>query len=218
MDLSVLDKLKDYNLLFIENEKGIRDNFQEFFTLLFKNVYVGKDGLEGLELYKEHKPDLIITDIKMPNMDGIELVKKIRETDTKISIVIISAHTEQDLLLQSIPLHLIEYIVKPLTQTKLSKVFEDFLSTKVDKDFIYDYEKSKTVVKDEEHVLSLKENLFLNKIINEDRVISYYEIEEEIWDSKEMSQNALRLFIKNLRKKLPDGYIKNIPNHGYSKR
>ncbi|MCV6606900.1 MAG: response regulator [Campylobacterales bacterium] len=218
MDLGVLEKLKDYNLLFIENEQGIRDNFQELFSLLFNNVYVGKDGLEGLELYKKHSPDLIITDIKMPNMDGIQLTKKIRERDNKTSIVIISAHTEQELLMESIPLHLVDYVVKPLNQTKLNSVFTKFLKENQIEEFVYDYEKSKTVVKGEEHVLSLKENLFLNKLINENRVISYYEIEEEIWESKEMSQNALRLFIKNLRKKLPEGYIKNIQNHGYSKR
>ena len=52
--------------MFVENEKGIRDNFEEYFKLLFKNVVIGVDGQDGYKLYKEHKPDLIITDIKMP--------------------------------------------------------------------------------------------------------------------------------------------------------
>lgn len=217
MNSEILKKLNDYTLLFVENEKGIRENFEEYFNLLFKEVYIGVDGLQGLDLYNKNSPDFIITDIKMPNMDGIELVKKIREKDTKIPIVIISAHTEVELLLESIPLNLVQYVVKPLNQEKLKDIFEKFLSKKQNINFDYDKDKSEVALNGQVHTLSLKENLFLDKIINENRVISYEEIELDIWDGKDMSQNALRIFIKNLRKKLPNNFIKNVPNHGYSK-
>jgi len=217
MDKAIINKLKDYTLLFVENEEGIRNNFAEYFNLLFKEVFIAQDGLEGLELYKKNNPDLIISDIKMPKMDGIELVQKIREEDATTSIVIISAHTELELLLKSIPLNLIEYMVKPLNETKLLQVFESFLKTKSSLKYIYNKEKSEITVEGITHILSAKENLFLDKVIHNNRVISYEEIEFDIWDGKEMSQNALRLFIKNLRKKLPENFIQNIPNHGYTK-
>lgn len=217
MDNSLLNSLKHYTLLFVENEKGIRENFQEFFSLLFQKVYIAVDGEDGLEQYKTNKPDLIITDIKMPKLDGIELVKKIRTEDKDIPVVIISAHTETELLLQSVPLHLMQYIVKPLNEEKLINIFEEFLALKTPKDFCYDKDKSEIIVDNIVHTLSLKENLFLDKIINQNRIISYDEIEFDIWDGKEMSQNALRLFIKNLRKKLPKDFIKNIPSQGYCK-
>ncbi|MEA2018058.1 MAG: response regulator [Campylobacterota bacterium] len=216
MNESILNQLSKYTLLFVENEKGIRENFQEFFNLLFKKVYVAVDGVEALEVFNNSKPDLIITDIKMPNMDGIELVKSIREVDSKVSIVIISAHTDVELLLSSIPLNLIEYIVKPLNQNKLFEIFEIFLSKHKNKsEYIFNKDKNQISIDGTTYSLSYKENIFLDKLINGNKVVTYDEIEFDMWDGKPMSQNALRLFIKNLRKKLSVDFIKNIANQGY---
>jgi len=217
LNSDILKKLNNYTLLLIENEKGIRENLYDYFSLLFKTVFVAKDGMEGLALYNSHNIDLIISDIKMPNMDGIELAKTIRKKNKEIEIVIISAHTDVDFLLDSIPLHLIDYVVKPLTERKIENILQKFLNGKDKSDFQYYKDKCEVITNGITYSLSIKENLFLDKLINENRIITYNEIEGEIWDDKQMSQNALRVFIKNLRKKLPENFIKNIPNFGYSK-
>ncbi len=188
MDKDILNRLSDYTLLFVENEEGIRKNFEEYFALLFKEVYIAKDGVEALEMYHLNRPNLILTDIKMPNMDGIELVQKIREDDKETSIVIISAHTELELLLKSIPLNLIEYMVKPLNETKLLQVFKNFLNQNSPIDLQYNREKSEVITNNVKHILSNKENIFLDKLLNQNRIITYNEIADEIWDGKEMSQ------------------------------
>lgn len=217
MNDKIINSLKNYTLLFVENENGIRENFREYFELLFQKVYTAKDGVEALEVYNSSKIDLIITDIKMPNMDGIKLVKTIREKNKDINIVIISAHTDVEYLLDSIPLNLIQYIVKPLTEDKLVAVFEEFLKLNETLPFIYSKEKSEIHFDNQTFMLSLKENLFIDKILNKNRIVTYEEIEHDIWDGKLMSQNALRVFIRDLRKKLPKEFLKNIPNQGYSK-
>jgi DNA-binding response OmpR family regulator len=214
----ILNKLKDYTLLFVENEKGIRKNFSEFFNLLFKKVFIASDGIEALELYHTHKPNLIITDIKMPNMNGIELIRTIRQKDKTTSCVIISAHTDLDFLLSSIELHLIKYIIKPLNEEKLFELFEIFLeqiNNNHDYGFIFNKDKNQTIINDKIFTISPKESLFIEMLISTNAIISYDKIENDIWDGKFMSQNALRLFIKNLRKKLPNNFIKNISNQGY---
>lgn len=211
----LIDQLKDYTLLFVENEIGIRENFKEYFELIFKKVYLGVDGVDAYTQYKEYKPDLIITDIKMPNMDGIELVQKIRQEDTNINIIVISAHTDVEYLLSCVPLGLVEYIVKPLNEEKLASSFEKFLLSNDTKLYIYDKDKSEISFDGNTYILNYKENILIDKLTNQNRVITYEEIECDIWDNKEMSANALRIFIKNLRKKLPEGFIKNITNQGY---
>ncbi|MBD3841326.1 MAG: helix-turn-helix domain-containing protein [Campylobacterales bacterium] len=83
------------------------------------------------------------------------------------------------------------------------------------KKFIYDSLNSFTIVDGQTHTLSVKENLFLKILIEQKRLITYSEIESQVYQHKDMSQNALRLFIKNLRKKLPKDYLLNVTNIGY---
>ncbi|HFU74666.1 MAG TPA: response regulator [Arcobacter sp.] len=212
---NIFDQLSDYTLLFVENEEGIRKNFEEYFSMIFKEVYIASNGEIAYKLYQKHNPNLIITDIKMPIMDGITLVEKIRQKDDTTQIVIISAYTDVEFLLNSIPLGLIEYIVKPLNEKKMIEVFKKFLSAKNDSKYIYEKENNTIVFDGISYELTLKENQFIEKLVSGIRVISYEEIEVDIWGGKHMSSNALRIFIKNLRKKLPEGFIQNVTNQGY---
>ena len=130
MDEKLLKKLSHYKVLYAEDDLGVRKNVNELLSLLLKEVYLASDGQEALELFKEHAPDLIITDIKMPRLTGIELVKKIRETDDAVHIIMITAYTEVDFMLQAIELSLLRYIVKPITEPKLFEALEKFLQSK----------------------------------------------------------------------------------------
>jgi len=222
MNQNFLNSLSSYTLLFVENEKGIRDNLEEILSLYFKKVHIAIDGQDGLEKYKQFKPDLIITDVKMPHLNGIQMIQQIRKTDQKTDIVIISAYTEVDDILTSVELNLLKYIVKPITQTKLEEVFELFLSKhkrsnllSLSPNCIYNQSKNSIIYDDEEFLLTNKENNFIQLLLEKNALVTYDEIEDKLWNGKKMSQNALRLFIKNLRKKIPLDLIKNIQNEGY---
>jgi len=174
-------------------------------------------------MYYEYKPDLIITDIKMPKENGIEFIKKIRLNDSKTRVIIASAHTDLEYMLDAAQLHLIKYIVKPITEEKLMDALSAFIKSHnksqiytLEKNVFFDYNKSIITNNNKEFQLTKKENLFLKLLTAKNRIITYEEIENKIWDDEFiMTQNALRLFIKNLRKKLPAQAIKNVQGIGY---
>jgi YesN/AraC family two-component response regulator len=72
----------------------IRQNAVEYLSRICDNVLEAKDGLEALKVYNAQKPDIIISDIKMPNMNGLELAEEIRKTDKTTPIIMATAHTE----------------------------------------------------------------------------------------------------------------------------
>jgi len=218
----MLKQLTDYTVLYAEDDEGVRKNVSEMLSLLFKEVYVAKDGMEAYDIFAESFPDIIITDVQMPFLSGIELAKKIRKEDKEIPIMMISAHTEVDYMLDAIELSLIRYIVKPITQTKLFEALEKFLETKnsiglveLVEDWVYDSDNKMILHIDIEYELSKKESKLLELLLNRKSVLTYEEIESELWRDEYMSLNALRLMMKNFRKKLPPGYLKNIQSIGY---
>ncbi len=129
MDKILISKLSNFTLLYVEDEEGIRNNINDILKHLFKEIYVAKNANEAFNLYELKKPDLIITDIKMPNETGIELLKKIRKRDSKVRAIITSAHTDLDYMLEATELHLVKYIVKPITEAKLSEALESFIKS-----------------------------------------------------------------------------------------
>ena len=218
-----INKLNAFSVLYVEDEDGIRKNIEEILQHLFKETTSASNASEAYAKYLEFNPDLIITDIKMGAETGIDLIKKIRKSDSKTRIIISSAHTDLDYLLQATELHLIKYIVKPITEDKLMEALEAFVNS-YDDNKIYNlipnwiFDSSKSIISNgnEEFTLTKKESNFLKLLITKNRIITYEELEGNIWDEDSiMTSNAMRLFIKNFRKKLPENFLKNIQGVGY---
>ena len=223
MQKNFINKLSAFCVLYVEDEDGIRNNIEEILKHLFKEVLSAKDASEAYIKYIQNKPDLIITDIKMGNETGIDLLKRIRETDSKTRIIITSAHTDLNYLLEATELHLIKYIVKPITNDKLMEALEAFVKSyddnkiyNLDQNWVFDSSKSTVSNGTAAFVLTKKESIFLKLLITKNRIITYEELENSIWDDDSiMTSNAMRLFIKNLRKKLPENFLKNMQGIGY---
>jgi len=223
MQDNLINKLSAFTVLYVEDEDGIRTNIQEILQHFFKETFTARNASEAYMKYLQHKPDLIITDIRMPGETGIELIKKIRGSDSRTRIIITSAHTDLEYMLEVAELHLVKYIIKPITQEKLMNAFEAFLKThndnkiyNISSDWIFDYSKSMITYNDQEFTLTKKESKFLKLLITKNRIITYEEMESHIWDEDSvMTPNAMRLFIKNFRKKLPAKSLKNIQGTGY---
>ena len=219
------EKLKTLTLLYVEDELLIRQNAVEYLSRMCKEVYQAEDGLVGLEQYEKHKPDIIITDIKMPKMDGLAFAKEVRKSDKETLIIIATAYTETEYLLQAVELQLIKYISKPIAFDKLNEALalaceyrdETYSSMlTISANVCYDTLNQTLLVNNSIVNLTHNEALLFNFLVkNQHRAIHYEEIESLIWAYEGMSMDALRSLVRGLRKKLQDDYIDNISGVGY---
>jgi len=221
----ILEKLKSLSILYVEDEEGIRKKMSDSLRYYAKEVFEASNGMVALKIYKEKTPDIIFTDILMPVMDGIELVKKIREEDSKIPIVMVTAHTDKDYLLSAVELHLEQYIVKPINlkdlKNSLQKCVEvigtnQAVCKELPLGYSYDFDNKILTCKNEEIKLSKKEISFFELLLhNLHRVVTYEELQEYVWQDDVMTDCALKSLIRNMRHKFPKGYIKNLSGVGY---
>ena len=114
--------LKKLTILYVEDEEDIKEQFSRFLKRRVKTLYTASNGKEGLALFKKHTPDIIITDIQMPKMSDLAMAKSIREVNSKIPIIAITAFNESDYLLKSIDLGIDKYLFKPIIPTILIEV------------------------------------------------------------------------------------------------
>ena len=116
---NLINKYKDIKVLYVRDKK---EQMLNIFDRIFTSVDTAVDGIEALRMYKSKSYDLIITDINMPRMNGLELVEKIRQERTIPKIIIISAEGESKLLVESIKLDADGYLVKPIVIAELQHV------------------------------------------------------------------------------------------------
>lgn len=211
---------KNLSILCVEDEIGVRKPIVNTLKYYFKNVYEANNGKEGLSCYHEYKPDIILCDIQMPIMDGIEMIKQIRKDDSSTPIVLLTAHNSEEYLMELINLQVQHFILKPINSKNLEEGIANALqgrhtgSVKLTQDSFLDIDNLCLHVKDSEIILSKREMKFLT-LLSQNRLIRYGEIESELWIEKVMSLDALKSFVRDLRKKLPYEMIENIPQVGY---
>jgi PAS domain S-box-containing protein len=109
------------SVLYVEDDEMIRDALGRLLSMIVANVYTASDGAKGLAMFKSVNPDFVITDISMPIMDGLELCKRIRESDTEIPIIITTAHHETKNFMEAIQAQVSRFMLKPIDITALEK-------------------------------------------------------------------------------------------------
>ena len=122
--------LKRLTLLYVEDDEIIRNELSQLLANFFSQVLVAKDGKEGLRTYLENQDniDIVLTDINMPLYNGIDMVKKIRNINSKVSIIFATAYSDNEFLLEAIKLRIQEYIIKPIDIRKLLSFLNDIAS------------------------------------------------------------------------------------------
>ncbi len=226
--MQILDRLKNKTILLVEDEKIIRENIASMLKFFFKEVYTAIDGYDGLDKYENYLPDIIMTDLKMPNMGGFELIKELEKRACSSYTIIVSAHTDTELLLEAINKGVNRYLIKPITEDELFEACNAYFekldkttpqSVELESNIYFDLNKNQMIIDNEELHLNKKETQFMKLLCSDiNKTFSYEEIEYQVWGSDSMSLSAIRSVVRDLRKKIGQDYIINISGVGYRLR
>lgn len=122
--VTLIEQTKRFSLFFVEDDKASRDELSQVFNIFFQNTVTAVDGQDGWEKYNKGAFDLVITDIHMPRMDGIQLIKKIKKINPEQKIIIMSAHDTSEHLLPAIQLGVDGFIVKPVEMGQMMDILQ----------------------------------------------------------------------------------------------
>jgi len=218
------DTFNNLTLLYVEDEINIRNNLTESLTIIFKNVFSVENAELALEIYKTKHIDIILSDIGLPDMSGIDFVKIIRKDNKTIPIILLTAYTQTDILLEAVKLKLVSYLTKPITLDSLLKTLLDAKNEisnsnifEINNNIKYNIDK-KILLKDDEdlHITASEDRLLNIFIENNNRTLSTEEIKNLLWDnSYYATDTAFKSLLNKLRKKIGVNKIKNISGIGY---
>ncbi|EAL8049997.1 response regulator transcription factor [Campylobacter jejuni] len=215
---------KELIILVVEDEVKARESMINILSERFSKVIGAQNGDEGLKKFKKFKPDLVITDIAMPIMDGLDMAREIKEISDDVSIVVLSAYSEKERLLRSIDIGIDKYLIKPVDIEELFKVLDYLIGEKIEANMLvkiseeYQFNKTKRtlIYSGEEIVLTKKELAFISLLLKQPGALVLHEdIKKNVWIGEHVSDTAVRTFIKRVRDKVGEDFIKNVPSLGY---
>jgi len=133
MDIkSIKEELSSITLLYVEDNCDLREKNIEIFSYLFKSVKSATNGYEGLEIYKSFEIDLVITDLNMPIMSGIEMLKRIKRLNRNQKSIVYSAYSEFEYYSKLKEINVDKFIKKPIS----CNIFLEEILNVVGKDYI----------------------------------------------------------------------------------
>ena len=222
--MSDYDVLKSLSILYAEDDLVIQNSISRILKMFFKEVHIANDGNEALEIYQNNKIDVMMLDYVMPNLDGYQTAKFIREINKKIPIIIVSAYTDKEKLLNAIELNLIKYLEKPILHDDLINVFNSVISSleennllfaKLDESCNYSFV-TKNIIKDNIEIsLTKNEVSFIELLLDKpNQLISKEVIEDKVF-KESTDENTIRNMVYRLRKKLDTQSIVTLKDFGY---
>ncbi|EDP5665331.1 response regulator transcription factor, partial [Campylobacter jejuni] len=209
---------KELIILVVEDEVKARESMINILSERFSKVIGAQNGDEGLKKFKKFKPDLVITDIAMPIMDGLDMAREIKEISDDVPIVVLSAYSEKERLLRSIDIGIDKYLIKPVDIEELFKVLDYLIGEKIEANMLvkiseeYQFNKTKRtlIYSGEEIVLTKKELAFISLLLKQPGALVLHEdIKKNVWIGEHVSDTAVRTFIKRVRDKVGEDFIKN---------
>lgn len=224
--------MSDLTILYVEDDETVRENFTEILKQQFSNVITADNGRTALDLYNKHKPKIAILDISIPYINGLKLATKIREKDSSIQIIILTAYSEKDKLFQAVNLQLFAYLIKPIQYEEFDEIINKVVKKFHQDDFLYltnDFKWNKDTKKlFYENInikLTNKERILVSLLCdNSTQYFSPYSIALEIADEDDLEEkksNSIIQLLSRFKNKtlkelnLKHFFIENVYGAGY---
>ena len=216
--------LKNLTVLLVENNSDSRKIIYDILIDNFEKVITAQNGDEGLKKFKKYNPNMVITDVFMPIIDGLDMAKCIKEISKDTPIIILSTHCEKETLLKAIDVGIDKFLIKPIIPGDFLETIENVAKNKIETTNIikigngYSFNKIKRVLIREGVEISLtkKELAFVSLLIKRfGTLVLHDEIKSVVWVGESVTEAAIRTFVKRVRDKVGSSFIKNVPGLGY---
>jgi len=211
-------------ILLLEDEYTLRISVAEFLSDIGYEVDEFMDGLDDYDAIYEKTYDLLLLDINVPSLSGLELLRKLRQDGQVVPAIFLTSMTDMNDLKEGYKRGCCDYIRKPFDLEELElridqaiKSYSEDSSTLINIgcDIVYDTKKSKLTINNEEVVLRKTEKDLLEVLIkNKNAVVSTQMFQDEVW-GEYVEPATIRVQLNNLKKKLPDSLIQNRRGLGY---
>jgi DNA-binding response OmpR family regulator len=217
-------ELKSITILLAEDEKELSTLMKDAIGEYFKEFIVVDNGEKALLAYKKYKPHIVISDILMPKLNGLELLKKLREENEKLPIILLSAYSDTSKLLQAIDNGVSKYFIKPLDPDELLEYLVTLIP-KLETIHIvelgnnFSYNKAKKQLLNNKSIISLtkRELDFILLLLEQDEYLADNQlIKKALWKEENIPNERVRTFIRRLRNKTSKEFIINNSSLGYS--
>jgi len=216
------NSLKDLKVLLVEDEKSLATLLKSGIGDYFYSFSLAYDGEDGLDKFTKVLPDIVICDIMMPKLNGLEMAQKIKEINENIPIIMLSAFSDKEKLLNAIDVGVVKYFVKPFDPDELLEYIVTLSQKIQSKPLIlndgFTFNKTKrSLYKDDKYIaLTKREVLFMELLIdNLSKITDSELIKSTLWKEGSGTDITLRSFIKRLRIKTSKDLISNIKGEGY---
>ncbi|WP_228568514.1 response regulator transcription factor [Campylobacter sputorum] len=222
MQLSTLKLLENFTIMIVEDDETALSMLELGLKPYCKKLFLARDGLEGLEIFKKNQIDMILTDLHMSNLNGFEMIKIILSIKPSQNFIVMTSYDSDQNFLNTIKYGALNFIRKPLNmltiQSSLIIALSNIKSEKkqISKRVSVDYSNESIYFDDELVFLSQNNHkIFWLFLYNLNNVVSYELIESYVYNDENFSKKALQMSIKRIKSQLVDIKLENISSIGY---
>ncbi|GGD36931.1 DNA-binding response regulator [Malaciobacter pacificus] len=224
--LDVVRYTKNFDILYIEDNIEVQDQTYKMLKSFFNDITTVNNGKEAIELFINNEFHLIITDLVMPQIDGISFIEFVRKSNKKIPILVVSAHDDKDFFLKTINSGIDGYLLKPYNLEQITSMLINIVEKYntlnessfiyLENDLIWDKQNNRLLKNNEPVKLTKNETKLFQLFINTNsETKTYEEIEDFIFDNCDENTKKIRNLLSRLKSKLGHELFETLYSYGY---